>query len=106
ANQHNRVLLQVVANARNIGADFNSIGQANTRHLAQCGVWLLGRLRIHAGANTAPLRASLQRRAGGLVPRRRPAFPDKLTKCRQEQSPLILCCWYYGAAGVSKTPSS
>jgi hypothetical protein len=38
------------------------------------------------------LRATLQRRAGGLVPRCRPAFPDKLTKCRQEQSPLIRCC--------------
>jgi hypothetical protein len=88
------VLLQIVTNPGNIGSDFNAIRQADARHLAQCGVWLLWRLRIHAGANTAPLRASLQSRARGLVPWCRPAFPDQLTECRQEQSPLLLCCSY------------
>jgi len=34
ANQHNRVLLQVVSNPRDVCGHFNPVGQPDTRHLA------------------------------------------------------------------------
>jgi hypothetical protein len=40
-------------------------------------------LRIDAGANTAPLRRTLQGRRSCLVAGRNPAFPHELTECRQ-----------------------
>ena len=42
ANQNNRVLLQVVANTRDVSGNFHTVGQANTGDLTQCGVGLLG----------------------------------------------------------------
>src|SRR5260370_20649178 len=41
AHQHDRVLLQVVPDARNIGGHFHRVGQTHARHFAQRGVWLL-----------------------------------------------------------------
>src|ERR1700690_2441475 len=45
ADQHDRVLLQVVALAADVAADLVAIGQADTRHLAQRRVRLLRRRR-------------------------------------------------------------
>src|SRR5271168_1268215 len=74
ADEHDRVLLQVVADAGNVGGDFHAIGQADTRDLAQRRVRLLGRLRVDASADAAPLRRSLQCRRRRLVPGRSAAF--------------------------------
>src|SRR5215469_3041251 len=82
ADQHDRVLLQVVPDTGNIGRDFNAIGQPHTRHLAQCRIWLLRGLRVHAGADAALLRTSLQCRARRLVSRPLPAFSHQLIKRR------------------------
>src|SRR5204862_6770491 len=60
ADQHNRVLLQVVPDTGNIGRDFNPVGQPHTRHFAQRRIRLLGGLRIHTGANSTLLRTTLQ----------------------------------------------
>src|SRR6185369_7374147 len=35
ANEHDRVLLEVVALAGNVGGDFEAVGQAHTRDLAE-----------------------------------------------------------------------
>src|ERR1700722_351617 len=87
ADKHDRVLLQVVANSGNVGSDFHAVGEADARDLAQRGVRLLGRLRIDAGADAAPLRRSLQCRRRRLVPGRGPAFSHELTKCGQSLTP-------------------
>src|SRR5712691_4220775 len=57
ADQHNRVLLQVVTDARNIGRDLDPVREANARHLAQSRVRLLRRLCVDACAHSPFLRA-------------------------------------------------
>src|SRR5215472_17370114 len=42
AHQHDRVLLQVVPDARDVGSDLDLAGEPDSRHLAQGGVRLLG----------------------------------------------------------------
>src|SRR5262245_432788 len=61
ANQHQRVFLQVVPDARNVGRHLDAVGESNTRHLAQRGVRLLRRLGEDAHADASLLRAHLQR---------------------------------------------
>src|SRR5580658_6244718 len=78
ADQHDGVLLQVVAHAGDVGRNLHAAGEPHPGHLAQCRVRLLGRGGIHAGADTAALRARLERRSlvlGYLV---LPALADKL----------------------------
>src|SRR5213596_485548 len=50
AYQHDRVLLQVVPDARDVGGDLDLTGEPDPRHLAEGGVRLLGRGRIDARA--------------------------------------------------------
>src|SRR5262249_59545758 len=57
------VVVQVVPDARNVGRDFDSVGQPHARHLAQRRVRLLRGLREHPDTDTALLRAVLERRA-------------------------------------------
>src|SRR5437763_4444353 len=66
AHQHDRVLLQVVPDARDVGGDLDLAGKPDPRHLAEGGVRLLGRGRIDARANAPALWASLQGRGRGL----------------------------------------
>src|SRR6185436_14965068 len=66
ANQHERVLLQVVADAGNVRRDLDAVGQPDAGDLAKRGVRLLRRLREHTHAHTALLRTHLERRALGL----------------------------------------
>src|SRR5258708_3164069 len=66
AHQHDRVLLQVVPDARDVGGDLDLTGEPDPRHLAQSGVRLLRRGRVDARADTPALRAALERRRGGL----------------------------------------
>src|SRR5690606_16788710 len=62
-HEHQRVLLQVVADAGDVGGHLDLIGQPHTRHLAERRVRLLGRLREHTHTHTTLLRALLQRGA-------------------------------------------
>src|ERR1700729_177829 len=62
ADQHDRVLLQVVPHARNVGGDLDLARQPDASDLAQRRVRLLGRSRVDARANTTALRALLERR--------------------------------------------
>jgi len=56
AHEHHRVLLQVVADARDVGGDFDAGTQADTRNLAQSGVRFLRGGGVDASADTTTLR--------------------------------------------------
>src|SRR6476619_3456322 len=62
ADQHDAVLLEVVALAGNVADHFALVGQADLGHLAECRVRLLRGRRIDAGADAALLRVLLHRR--------------------------------------------
>src|SRR4051794_28193474 len=78
AHEHDRVLLQVVALARDVGGDLHAAGQAHTGDLPQGGVRLLGRVRVDAGAHPTALRGALQRRRLALGGLRLATFADEL----------------------------
>src|SRR6516164_4512578 len=82
ADQHNRVLLQVVTDSGDIRRDFNAIRQPYTRNLPQRRVRLLRGLRVDAGTDAALLRTSLQRRARRLVTRPLAPLGHQLIKSR------------------------
>src|SRR4030065_1248692 len=62
ADQHHRVLLQVVPDAGDVGGHLDAVDQAHPGHLAQRGVGLLGGHRHDARTDPALLGARLQRR--------------------------------------------
>src|SRR5699024_2317727 len=66
ANQHDRVLLQVMPLTTNLTGHFVTIGQAHTSYLAQSGVRLLRRRRVHARAHATTLGTGLKRANGVL----------------------------------------
>src|SRR5918999_5461571 len=75
ANEHDRVLLQVVTDSGDIGGDLDPGGQANASDLAERGVRLLRGDRLNARADAPPLRGALEggslrflRRPGSAVP--------------------------------------
>src|SRR5207253_2733429 len=59
ADQHDRVLLQVVADAGDVGGHLEAVGQPYPGHLPQRGVGLLRRGRVDADAHAALLRAAV-----------------------------------------------
>src|SRR3954471_14660761 len=66
SHEHDGVLLQVVADARDVAGDLHAVGEAHARDLAQRGVRLLGRDRVHARADAALLGRALERGSLGL----------------------------------------
>src|SRR6266487_318562 len=77
-HQHDRVLLQVVADSWDVGGDLYLAGQPDPGDLAERGVRLLRRGGVDARAHATALRAALQRRSlvlGNLV---LPALADEL----------------------------
>src|SRR4030095_634568 len=91
AHEHDRVLLQVVALARDVGRDLDASRAADTGHLAQRRVRLLGRRRVDARADAAALRrgdlllaalAGLEARGGQLLALRSAPLADELARGR------------------------
>src|SRR6201995_4923372 len=78
ADEHDRVLLQVVPDTGDVGGDLDLAGQPNARHLAESRVRLLRCGRVDTRAHTAALRAPLEGRRLGLDRLFLAAFPDKL----------------------------
>src|SRR6187200_2284512 len=68
SHQHDRVLLQVVTDARDVGGDLDPRGQPDAGDLAKGRVRLLRRRGVDARADPSPLRGSLERRSLGLLP--------------------------------------
>src|SRR3954451_15449431 len=88
AHEHDRVLLQVVADAGDVRGHLDLAAQLDTSDLAQRRVRLLGGSGVHARAHAAPLRASLQRRRLGLARLRLAALADQLLDRGHRVSPL------------------
>src|SRR3979409_1475085 len=91
AHEHDRVLLQVVALAGDVGADLHAVGEADARHLAQRRVRLLRSDRVHARADPAalgcgdlllPALAGLQARRRDLLGRRLAPLADQWARGR------------------------
>src|SRR6476659_373421 len=61
-HQHDRVLLQVVPDTRDVRGDLDLAGQPDPGNLAEGRVRLLGRGRVDTRAHAAALRALLERR--------------------------------------------
>src|ERR1700743_755954 len=78
ANEHDRVLLQVVSHARDVGGDLDLARQPDAGDLAQRRVRLLGRGRVDARAHATTLRALLERRRLVLRHLVLPALADQL----------------------------
>src|SRR6185369_11765223 len=89
ANQHQRVFLQVVPNARNVGRHLDAVGQANARHLAERGVRLLRRLGEDAYADAALLRTDLQRGTFRLGDDLLASLTNELANRRHKRSGII-----------------
>jgi hypothetical protein len=86
------VLLQVVADAGDVSGHLDPIRQSNASYFPQRRVGLLGSGSVHARTHAALLRASLQRRTGGLITWRSTPFSHELIKRRHESSLQKLCC--------------
>src|SRR5918912_3497684 len=78
AHEHHRVLLQVVADARDVGGHLDATGEADAGDLAQRRVRLLRRRRVDARAHATALRGTLQRRGLGLLDLVLAALADQL----------------------------
>src|SRR5438445_9782725 len=77
-----RVLLQVVPDARDIGRHLDPVRQPHARHLAERGVRLLRRRRVDADADAPLLRTSLHRGRFRLLPHRLATLMDQLVDSR------------------------
>src|SRR5712691_3896280 len=78
ADQHDGVVLEVVADARDVGGDLDVAGEPDPGDLAKRGVRLLGRGGVDARADPAALRAALERRGVVLGYLVLAALPDQL----------------------------
>src|SRR5690606_1973942 len=72
-DEHDRVLLEVVADTGDVRGDLDARVEADARDLAESRVRLLRGGRVHAGADTAALRAALEGWGLRLVRLRLPA---------------------------------
>ena len=81
-HQHNRVLLQVMPFAWNVGDHLNAIGQPHLGDLSKRGVRFFWRRSIDACAHAAPLGIALQRRRFCFPHLRVTAFAHQLLNGR------------------------
>ena len=72
------MFLEVVSFARDVGDDFNAVGQTNLGHLAESGVRLLWRRGVNTGAHTATLRARCESARLCLLDLRLASFANQL----------------------------
>src|SRR5690242_3110872 len=93
AHEHHRVLLQVVADARDVGGDLDAAGEADASDLAQRRVRLLRRRRVDARAHATTLRGTLQRRGLGLLDLVLAALADQLVDRGHERPGSPTCGW-------------
>jgi hypothetical protein len=87
ANQHDRVLLQVVPDSGYISGYFDSIGKPHASHFSQRRIRLLGSGSVYARTDPTLLRAAIQRRTGCFPAWRLPPVTHKLVK-RWHEFPL------------------
>src|SRR5207237_4352650 len=76
ADEDDRVLLEVVSLAGDVGRDLHAVRQPDARDLAQRGIRLLRRRRVDARADAALLRSTAEGGRLRLRLRRDAALPD------------------------------
>src|ERR1700746_2674894 len=86
ADEHYRVLLQVVRLAADVAGHFVAISESYAADLAQRRIGLLRRRGVHARADTTLLRRCTQRRHLGFFGSRPAGLPDELTCGRHRSS--------------------
>ena len=86
ADEHQRVLLEVVTDTRDVGRHLDLVGEADAGHLAERRVRLLRGLREDADADAALLRALVERRTLGLGDDGLAALAHKLADSRHTLS--------------------
>src|SRR5207302_372069 len=84
ADEHDRVLLEVVALTRDVGADLHAVRETHARDLPERRVRLLRGRRVHARADAALLRRARERGCLGLRLGCLAALPDELIHGRHE----------------------
>src|SRR5579863_2684445 len=105
ADHDHRVLLKVVAFARDIADDLEAVGQPHLGDLAQSRVRLLRRRRIDAGAYAALLRARLEMAGLFAVGFRLPRLADQLAN-RWHVGPKLLSFLASGARRRTRKSNS
>src|SRR5580765_2805228 len=105
ANQHQRVLLQVVSHARDIRRHLDPVGEPHTRDLAERRVGLLRCLGEDAHADAALLRADLQggtlRLGDDLLPSLANELADRGHSAYRRKLALLLLKFPHAAASVT-----
>src|SRR6476660_5423643 len=94
ADEHDQVLLEVVADTRDVSGDLDAARQAHAGDLAKSRVRLLGSRGVDAGADTASLGRTLQGRRlvlGHLV---LAALADQLVDGGHLVVPFLFCSQY------------
>ena len=91
ADEHHAVLLQVVANTRNVARTFDLIGQTDTGDLTQGGIGLFGGRGLNAQAHAALLRAALQDRSRRPVFDLFPSLADQLIDRGHGNTSELMC---------------
>src|ERR1044072_6451709 len=89
ADEHDRVLLEVVAHTRDVSGDLDAAGQAHTGNLAEGGVRLLRGGGVDARADASALRRSLQGRRLVLRHLVLAALADQLVDSGPRVVPLL-----------------
>src|SRR5215467_1815818 len=82
ADHHDRVLLEVVPDARDVRRHFEPVREPHACHFPESRVRLLRRRRVHADAHAPLLRTALHRGRLRLPPHRLPATMDELIDSR------------------------
>jgi hypothetical protein len=84
------VLLEIVANARNVSGNFHAAAQLDASNFAQGRVWFLGGSGVHTGTYAAPLGRALESRAIRGAPLGLASFADELLNSRQNISVVVI----------------
>src|SRR5262249_38306261 len=87
ADHHDRVLLEVVPDARDVRRHFEPVREPHACHFPESRVRLLRRRRVHADAHAPLLRTALHRGRLRLAPHRLPATMDELIDSRHVSPP-------------------
>src|SRR5437867_10315357 len=87
SDHHNRMLLEIVPDARNVRRHLEPVRQPYPRHFPESGVRLLRRRRVHANAHAPLLRTPLHRGRLRLPSHRLAAVMDELIDSRHGSPP-------------------
>ena len=89
ADEHDRVLLEIVPDAGYIRGYFHPVRKPDPCHLPECGIRFLRRVRVDPGADTPFLGTTFEGRALRLSPNNYPSFAYQLIYRRHKRLPHV-----------------